>query len=76
MIGIVFSSFSNMKVCCVFSLESPRGGDSNEYTQHLYQYKKTITRNNHKYKNVCSYGIIFVMESKARFHATVRTHIN
>ena len=28
-IGILFSGFSNMKVCCVFSL-----GDSNEYTQH------------------------------------------
>ena len=25
--------FYNMKVCCVFSLESPRG-DSNEYTQY------------------------------------------
>ena len=23
-----------MKVCCVFSLESPHRGDSNEYTQH------------------------------------------
>ena len=28
-IGIVFSSFSNMKVCCLFSLESPH-----------YQHKK------------------------------------
>ena len=26
-------SFYNMKVCCVFSLESPHLGDSNEYTQ-------------------------------------------
>ena len=33
-IGISFLSFSNMKVCCVFSLESPHRGDSNEYTQH------------------------------------------
>ena len=24
-----------MKVCCVFSLESPHRGDSNEYTQHF-----------------------------------------
>ena len=32
-LGIVFSSFSNMKVCCMFSLESPHRGDSNEYTQ-------------------------------------------
>ena len=31
-----------MKVCCVFSLESPHRGDSNECTQHTiyYQYKK------------------------------------
>ena len=26
--------FFNMKVCCVFSLESPHGGDSNDYTQY------------------------------------------
>ena len=25
--------FFNMKVCCVFSSESPPRGDSNEYTQ-------------------------------------------
>ena len=24
-----------MKVCCVFSLESPHRGDSNEYTPHI-----------------------------------------
>ena len=29
-----FSIFFNMKACCVFSLESPHRGDSNEYTQH------------------------------------------
>ena len=27
-------SVSNMKVCRVFSLESPHRGDSNEYKQH------------------------------------------
>ena len=26
--------FLNMKVCCLFSLESPQRGDSNEYTQY------------------------------------------
>ena len=26
--------FYNKKVCCVFSLESPHSGDSNEYTQY------------------------------------------
>ena len=28
----IFSIFFNMKVCCVFSLESPHRGGSNEYT--------------------------------------------
>ena len=28
----IFSIFYNMKVYCVFSLESPHRGDSNEYT--------------------------------------------
>ena len=30
----IFSIFFNMKVCCVFSLESPHRGDFNEYTQY------------------------------------------
>ena len=30
----IFSIFFNMKVDCVFSLESPHRGDSNEYTQY------------------------------------------
>ena len=30
----IFAVFFNMKVCCVFSLESPHRGDSNEYTQY------------------------------------------
>ena len=30
----IFSIFFRMKVCCVFSSESPHRGDSNEYTQH------------------------------------------
>ena len=30
-----------MKVCCVFSLESPHRGDSNEYTQYtVFNIKK------------------------------------
>ena len=50
--------FFNMKVCCVFSLESPHRGDSNEYTQHTIIYiKKKITLNYPKCNNVCSYGI-------------------
>ena len=30
----IFSIFLNMKVECVFSLESPHRGNSNEYTQY------------------------------------------
>ena len=39
----IFSVFFNMKVCCMFSLESPHRGDSNEYTQYTYfNIKKKI----------------------------------
>ena len=38
--------FYNMKVCCVFSLESPHRGDSYEYTQYtVFNIKKKITLN-------------------------------
>ena len=30
----IFSSFFNMKVCCMFLLESPHRGNSNEYTHY------------------------------------------
>ena len=34
-----------MNVCCVFSLESPYQGNSNEYTQHtIFNIKKLITQ--------------------------------
>ena len=47
-----------MKVCCVCSLESPHGGDSNEYKQHtIINIKKKITLNYPKYDIVCSYGM-------------------
>ena len=32
----ILSIFFNMDICCVFSLESPHRGDSNEYTQYIY----------------------------------------
>ena len=36
--------FYNMKVCCVFSLESPHRGDSNEYSQYtIFNIKKKIS---------------------------------
>ena len=28
--------FFNIKICCVFSLESPHQGNSNEYTKHTF----------------------------------------
>ena len=41
-----FSIFFNLKVCCVFSLESPYRGDSNGYTQYtIFNIKKKITLN-------------------------------
>ena len=34
-----------MKVCCLYSLESPQRGDSDEYTQYtVFIIKKKITR--------------------------------
>ena len=45
----------NMKVYCVFSLESPQRGDSNEYTQYtISQCKK---ENHSKSSQICNYGI-------------------
>ena len=36
----------NMKVCCLFSVESPRRGDSNEYTQYtIFNMNKKNTLN-------------------------------
>ena len=40
----IFSIFFNIKVCCVFSLESPQRGDSNEDTLYItFNIKKKIT---------------------------------
>ena len=42
----ISSFFFNMKVCCVFSLESPHRGDSNEYTQYtIFNIKQKFTIN-------------------------------
>ena len=46
--GIISISliFYNMKVYCVYSLESPQRGDSNEYTQYTdFNIKKKTTLN-------------------------------
>ena len=45
----IFSILFNMTVYCVFSLESPQWGDSNEYTQYtIINIIKKITLNNPK----------------------------
>ena len=46
--------FYNMKVYCVFTLESPHRGDSNAYTQYtIFQYEKEKYP---KLSQICSYG--------------------
>ena len=57
-----FSIFCNMKVCCVFPLESPHRGDSNEYTHHtIFNMKK---ENRPKLFIICSYVFYFPRESR------------
>ena len=51
----IFSIFFNMKVYCVFSLESPQRGDSNEYT--LYTISQYKIENHHKLCQICNNGI-------------------
>ena len=42
----IFSIFFKMKVCCVFSSESPHRGDSNETTQYtIFNINKKIALN-------------------------------
>ena len=45
----------------MFSLESPHGGDSNEYTQHtIFNIKKKKKKENQpKLSQICSYRILF-----------------
>ena len=49
----IFLIFFNMKVCCVFSLESPHRGDSNEYKQYtIFKINKKIILN---YPMLCDF---------------------
>ena len=51
----IFLIFFNMKECCVFLLESPHRGDSNEHTQYtifIIQYE-----NHPKLFKICKFGI-------------------
>ena len=52
----IISIFFNMKVCCVFSLESPHRGDSNEYTQYTIF---NVKENHPKLFQICGYGFLF-----------------
>ena len=52
-----------MKVYCLFSLESPQQGDSNEYTQYtIFQYEKE----NHHYISQISSDEIYFQGTKER----------
>ena len=47
--------FLYIKVYCLFSLESPHPGDSNQYTQYtIFQYEK---ENHSKLSQFCNFGI-------------------
>ena len=49
-----------MIIGCVFSLESPQLGDSNEYTQYtIFKIKKKLLLIIPKLSQICSYGILF-----------------
>ena len=53
----IFLIYLNMKVCCVFSLESPHRGDSNGYTQHtVFNMNKKNTLN---YPKSAAMGFFF-----------------
>ena len=56
----ICSILFNMKVCCVFSSESPHRGDSNEYIQYtIFNIKKNIILNYPKSAAIgfCSKGL-------------------
>ena len=67
-IGISFD-FLAWKVCCVFSLESPHRGYSNEYTQ--YTIFNINTKNQPKLSQICSYEIFFSKGLKSEFKTAV-----
>ena len=60
-----------MKVCCLFSLESPHRGESNEYTQHtIINVKEEITIDYPNYDKVYSYRM-FSKGLKNQFETAV-----
>ena len=67
---IFFLIFFNMKVCCVFSLESPHGGNSNEYTQYNIFNIHCKKEDHPKLSQICSFGI-FSKGSKNEFETVL-----
>ena len=64
----MFSIFFNMKVFCVFSLESPHRGDSNEYTQYtIFNIKR---KNDLNYLKSAAMGAIS-LESLIFSHSVI-----
>ena len=53
-----------MKVCCVFSLESPHLGDSNKYTQYTVFSRKQ--ENHIKLSQISSYEVCFSQGTQER----------
>ena len=56
----IFSTFFNMKVFCVFLLESPHRGDSNEYKQYtisMYKIRSPKITSNLQLWVFCSKGL-------------------
>ena len=69
----IFSIFFNMKVCCMFLLESPHRGDSNSYTQYtIFNIKK---ENHPKLSKICSNGI-FTKGLKKRVRNSCGKRVN
>ena len=63
----IFSIFFHIRVCCVFTSESPHRGDSNEYTQHIiFNIKKKIALNYSK-----SVAMVFVSKGLKNEFETV-----
>ena len=66
----IFSIFLNIKVLCVFSLESPHRGDSNEYTQNtISNIKKKITL---KYPKSAAMGFSLGIQERVRNSRSIR----
>ena len=65
----IFPIFFNMKVYCVFSLESPHRGDSNVYTQYTIFVIKTKIISN--YSKAAATSEIFSLGLKNEFEIAV-----